>query len=159
MKSNPLSKSATAETLKKISSQWNIELPKTKTLMEHEIEDDASLITGDGFAAIKVGETYLPFLSEPTLLEKFPRVVVDMGAVKFVCNGATVMRPGIKNYSEFEKDQIVCVSEESHSKFLAVGRSLVSSKEMPTMTKGEVIKNLHHVSDRFWEAAKMIKSV
>ncbi len=157
MKSNLLSKSTTAETLEKISSQWSIELPKVKTLTIHEIDDNASLITGDGVSAIKLGETYIPFLSETGLLERFPKIVVDMGAVKFVCNGATVMRPGVKNYSEFEKDQIVCVVEESRNKFLAIGRSLVSSKDMATMTKGEVVKNLHYVSDRFWEAAKEIK--
>lgn len=157
MKSNLLSKSETLETLRKISLQWMIELPKLKTLMIHEIEDADSLVTGDGFAAIKMGETYLPFLAETGLLDRFPKIIVDMGAVKFVCNGATVMRPGIKSYSEFEKDQIVCVAEESRNKFLAVGRSLVSSKEMPSMVKGEVVKNLHHVSDRFWEAAKSIK--
>jgi PUA domain protein len=152
-----LSKSTTAETLEKISSQWSIELPKVKTLTIHEIDDDASLITGDGLSAIKLGETYIPFLSETGLLERFPKIVVDMGAVKFVCDGATVMRPGVKNYSEFEEDQIVCVVEESRNKFLAVGRSLVSSKEMVTMAKGEVVKNLHYVSDRFWESAKKIK--
>ena len=157
MKSNLLSKSTTVETLEKISSQWSIELPKVKTLTIHEIDDDASLITGDGISAIKLGETYIPFLSEIKLLEKFPKIVIDMGAVKFVCNGATVMRPGVKNYSEFEKDEIVCVVEESRNKFLAIGRSLVSSDDMVTMTKGEVVKNLHYVSDRFWEAAKEIK--
>jgi len=157
LKSNLLSKSTTAETLEKISSQWSIELPKVKTLTIHEIDDDASLITGDGLSAIKLGEIYIPFLSETGLLERFPKIVVDMGAVKFVCDGATVMRPGVKNYSEFEEDQIVCVVEESHNKFLAVGRSLVSSKEMVTMAKGEVVKNLHYVSDRFWESAKKIK--
>ena len=157
MKSNLLSKSTTAETLEKIFSQWNIELPKVKTLATHEIDDNASLITGEEFSAIKLGEIYIPFLSETGLLERFPKIVVDMGAVKFVCNGATGMRPGIKNYSEFEKDQIVCVVEESRNKFLAVGRSLVSSKDMTTMAKGEVVKNLHYVSDRFWEAAKEIK--
>ncbi len=157
MKSNLLSKSETAETLEKISSQFGIELPRVKTLTIHEIEDDANLITGEGFSAIKLGKTYIPFLSETGFLEKFPKVVVDMGAVKFVCNGATIMRPGVKSYSEFEKDQIVCVVEESRNKFLAIGRSLVSSKDMGTMTKGEVVKNLHYVSDRFWEAAKKIK--
>ena len=157
MKSNLLSKSDTADTLEKISLQWNIDLPKVKTLTIHEIENDANLITGEGFSAIKLGDAYIPFLSETGLLERFPKVVVDMGAVKFVCNGASVMRPGIKSYSEFEKDSIVCVVEESRNKFLAVGRSLVSSKDMPTITKGEVVKNLHYVSDRFWEAAKNIK--
>ena len=134
-----------------------MDLPKVKTLKVHEIDDDASLLTGEEFTAIKIGETYIPFLSETTLLERFPKIVVDMGAIKFVCNGATVMRPGIKSFTEFEKDQIVCVVEESHNKFLAIGRAFVSSKELSNMTKGEVVKNLHHVSDRFWEAAKEMK--
>ncbi len=157
MKSNLLSKSKTAETLEEIHSQWNIEMPKTKTLMTHEIDDDVSLITGEGFTAIKFVEIYLPFLSETALLEKFPKVVVDSGAIKFVCNGANVMRPGIKNFTKFDKDQIVCVVEETRNKFLAVGRSLVSSDELPSITKGEVVKNLHYISDRFWEAAKEVK--
>ena len=157
MKSNLLSKSKTAETLDEIHSQWNIDLSKTKTLMTHEIEDNISIITGDDFTAIKLEGIYLPFLSETVLLEKFPKVVVDSGAIKFVCNGANVMRPGIKNFTKFDKDQIVCVAEETHNKFLAVGKSLVSSEELSNMTKGEVVKNLHYVSDRFWEAAKEIK--
>ena len=157
MKSNLLSKSKTAETLEEIHSQWNIEMPKTKTLMIHEIDDTISLITGDDFTAIKFEKIYLPFLSNTVLLEKFPKVVVDSGAIKFVCNGANVMRPGIKNFTKFDKDQIVCVVEETHDKFLAVGRSLVSSDELPSSTKGEIVKNLHYISDRFWEAAKEIK--
>ncbi len=157
MKSNLLSKSKTSETLEAISLQWPIEMPKTKALMTHEIDDNTSLITGDDFTAIKLGEIYLPFLSETVLLEKFPKVVVDSGAIKFVCNGANVMRPGIKNFTKFDKGQIVCVVEETHNKFLAVGRSLVSSEELSNITKGEVVKNLHYVSDRFWEAAKGIK--
>lgn len=157
MKSNLLSKSDTAKALDDIIIQWKIDIPKIKNLTIHEIEDDASLITAENFAAIKIGQTYIPFLSEIQLLEKFPKVIVDMGAIKFVCNGATVMRPGIKSFTQFEKDQLVCVVEESKNKFLAVGRSLVSSEEMSTMPKGEAIKNLHHISDRFWEAAKEIK--
>jgi len=157
LKSNLLSKSETAETLENIAIQWKIEVPKTKNLTIHEISDTARLITGDNFAAIKIDKTFIPFLSETSMLEKFPKVIVDMGAVKFVCNGATVMRPGIKKYSDFNKDQIVCIVEESRNKFLAVGRALVSSKELETMTKGEVVKNLHYISDEFWETAKGIK--
>jgi PUA domain protein len=80
-----------------------------------------------------------------------------MGAVKFMCNGANVMRPGITKYSDFENDDIVCVVEESKNKFLAVGKSCVSSKEMDSLSKGEIIKNLHYVSDQYWEAGKDIR--
>jgi len=99
---------------------------------------------------------YLPFLSETETLEKFPNVMVDMGAVKFMCEGAYVMRPGIKNFTEFEKDKLVCIIEESQHKFLAVGKALVSSSELENMEKGEVVKNLHYISDKFWETGKTI---
>ncbi len=66
------------------------------------------------------------------------------------------MRPGIKKFTEFEKDKIVCIVEESQHKFLAVGKAMVSSLELETMKKGEVVKNLHYISDKFWESGKVI---
>ena len=157
MKSHPLSKSDSNEVISKISSQWNIELPKLKTLILHEIDDTTSLITSENFTVIRIDEMYIPFLSEASLLERFPTVVVDAGAIKFVCNGANVMRPGIKRHSEFKKDDLVCIVEETHNKFLAVGKAMVSSDEMKNITKGEVVKNLHYISDKYWESAKLIK--
>jgi PUA domain protein len=140
-----------------MTKQWRIEIPKAKTLVLHELDDSSSMITGDSITAIRIGETYLPFLSETALLEKFPKAIVDTGAIKFVCNGANVMRPGIKKFTEFQKDDIICVVEEVHNKFLAIGKALVSSAEMATISKGEVVKNLHYISDKYWEAAKLIK--
>lgn len=157
MKSHNLSKSDISDILDKMTQQWHIEIPKSKTLVLHEIDDDTNLITGDSITSIQIGESYLPFLSETVLLEKFPKATVDAGAIKFVCNGANVMRPGIKKFTEFQKDDIICVVEEVHNKFLAVGKALVSSAEMSTITKGEVVKNLHYISDKYWEAAKLIK--
>ncbi len=133
-----------------------MEFPKIKNVKVHQILDDAQIITGDGLKILKVDDDYLPFLSEIEMLEKFPTVTVDMGAVKFMCKGANLMRPGIKKFTEFEKDKIVCIVEESQHKFLAVGKSLVSSLELETMEKGEVIKNMHYISDRFWETGKTI---
>ena len=132
-------------------------MPKLKTLILHEVDEDTSLITSENFTVIRIDKTYLPFLSETSLLERFPKVVVDAGAIKFVCNGANVMRPGIKKYTEFKKDDVVCIVEETHSKFIAVGKALVSSEDMQSITKGEAVKNLHYISDKYWESAKMIK--
>ena len=156
MKSNLISKSETTALLKTVSERWGIELPKMKNVKVHQILDDAQIITGDGLKILKVDEDYLPFLSEIEMLEKFPTVTVDMGAVKFMCKGANLMRPGIKKFTEFEKDKIVCIVEESQHKFLAVGKSLVSSSELETMEKGEIIRNMHYISDRFWETGKTI---
>nr|WP_246282164.1 PUA domain-containing protein [Nitrosopumilus ureiphilus] len=133
-----------------------MEFPKIKNLKVHQILDDAQIITGEGIKILKIDEDYLPFLSETKMLERFPSVMVDMGAVKFMCKGANVMRPGIKKFTEFEKDQLVCIVEESQHKFLAVGKAMVSSSELEGMEKGEVIKNIHYISDKFWETGKTI---
>jgi len=156
LKSNLISKSETTALLKTVSEKWGIEFPKIKNVKVHQISDDAQIITGDGIKILKVNEEYLPFLSETKTLEKFPSVMVDMGAVKFMCKGANVMRPGIKKFTEFEKDKLVCIIEESQHKFLAVGKAMVSSSELENMEKGEVIKNIHYISDRFWETGKTI---
>ena len=156
MKSNLISKSETSLLLKEVTEKWKIEIPKIKNLKVHEISDESQIITGQGIKILKMNDEYLPFLSETAILEKFPYVMVDMGAVKFMCNGANVMRPGIKNHSDFEKDSIVCIIEESQHKFLAVGKAMVSSNELESMEKGEVIKNMHYISDKFWETGKTI---
>ena len=156
MKSNLISKSETTALLKTVSERWGIDLPKMKNVKVHQILDDAQIITGNGIKILKVDDDYLPFLSETEMLEKFPAVTVDMGAVKFMCKGANLMRPGIKEFTEFEKDKLVCIVEESQHKFLAVGKSVVSSTELETMDKGEIIKNIHYISDKFWETGKTI---
>lgn len=157
MKSHPLSKSDSNDIIADILSQWKLQIPKPKTLILHEVDENTLLITSEDFTAIRIDKTYLPLLSETSLLEKFPRIIVDAGAIKFVCNGANVMRPGIRKYTEFKKDDLVCVAEETHNKFLAVGKAIISSEEMPNITKGEVVKNLHYVSDKYWESAKLLK--
>jgi len=40
--------------------------------------------------------------------------------------------------------------------YAAVGKSLVSSSELENMEKGEVVKNMHYISDKFWEIGKTI---
>ena len=157
MKSNLISKSETSKNLEQINSQWKIELPKQKNIKTHEVDEKGVIITGNGITAVKIGDDILPFLDDIQILEKFPYVTVDMGAIKFVCKGANVMRPGITKFSDFESGEIVCVIEESQKKFLAVGKAKMSSKELGEISKGEVIKNMHYVSDNFWESKKEIK--
>ena len=157
MKSNLISKSETSKILEQIKSQWKIELPKQKNIKTHDINEKGVIITGDGITAVKIGETILPFLDDTEVLEKFPYVKVDMGAIKFVCKGANVMRPGITKFSDFDNGEIVCVIEESQNKFLDVGKAEMSSKEVEDANRGEVIKNIQYISDDFWESKKEIK--
>ena len=140
-----------------MKSQWKIELPKQKNIKAHDVNEKGVIITGNEITAVKIGDDILPFLDDIPILEKFPYVTVDMGAVKFVCKGANVMRPGITKFSDFESGEIVCVIEESQKKFLAVGKAKMSSKELDETSNGEVIKNMHYVSDNFWESKKEIR--
>ena len=148
MKSNLISKSKTAEILDQINSQWNVKLSKQKNIRFHYISDNEIIITGNDITAVMVGNNILPFLNQTS------NVVVDMGAVQFVCKGANIMRPGIKDFSDFKKGDVVCVIEESQQKFLAVGIAEISSDELNEIKKGEVVKNMHYISDNFWEIGK-----
>ena len=156
MKANLISKSETNQILKSVSAEWRQELPKIKNLKVYFIDEHTQLMTGNEITVLKINDSYLPFLDQTEILEKFPNVMVDMGAVKFMCKGANVMRPGIKKYTEFSKGDVVCIVEESQHKFLAVGKAVTDSSELDDMKKGEVIKNLHYISDKCWEFAKMI---
>ena len=156
MKTNLISKSETTQLLKDVSQKWKMDIPKIKNLKVYEIDNDTQLITGSDIKILKIGNEYLPFLSETLTLEKFPYVQVDMGAVKFMCKGANLMRPGIKKFTDFSKDDIVCIVEENHNKFLAVGIAQMNSSELNNIDKGEILKNLHYVSDKSWEISKTL---
>ncbi|WNY22945.1 hypothetical protein MmiHf6_02390 [Methanimicrococcus hongohii] len=78
-------------------------------------------------------------------------VTVDMGAVKFVVNGADVMSPGITAAdSSIQKDDLVVIVEETHKKPLAIGRALMSGDEMAASDSGKAIKSLSYVGDALW---------
>ena len=157
MKSNLISKSETAKIFEELNIQWKIDVPKQKNVRTHQIDEKGVIITGNEVTAVKIGEDILPFLGDIPILEKFPYVTVDMGAIKFVCKGANIMRPGITKFSDFKKGEIVCVIEESQHKFLAVGKAEIPSKQLDEIKKGEVVKNMHYISDIFWESEKEIK--
>src|SRR3989344_2855127 len=90
----------------------------------------------------------LKLLQERNVLKK---ITVDMGAVKFVVNGADIMRPGIVEIEDgIAKDEFVAVIDKNNQKPLAVGIALFSSEEMKKMTSGKVIKNIHYVGDELW---------
>ncbi len=159
MKSNLITKSQSSIILEQIKKEWKLDIPKIKNLKEHQITPDSKLISGKEFIALFIEGRYIPFLSDENTLVRFPSVTVDAGAIKFMCNGADVMRPGIKENTEFDKNEIVCIKEESHGKFLAIGISIISSEEMKSMGKGRVLRNIHHVSDQYWESAKPLVNI
>ncbi|KKM88877.1 hypothetical protein LCGC14_1205420 [marine sediment metagenome] len=85
-------------------------------------------------------------------------IIVDFGAIRYVANGADVMRPGITKIDPtIEKGDIVKIEEETHHRALAVGKALYNAAEMETITSGKMIKNLHTIQDPIWEFEKKFK--
>jgi len=126
---------------------------KYRTISQAELEDGSKIYLFDGEMLLARRDgILLPTLKNPNL-ERFPSVMVDMGAIPYVCNGADVMAPGIVEIrGEFEKDALLIIRDIQHGKALGVGIALDSSEGMKEMKRGKAVVNLHHVGDKLWEA-------
>lgn len=95
-----------------------------------------------------------PFLTVKGLLKYRPNkrfVTVDMGAVKYVYNGADVMAPGIVDADQdITKGDLVWIRDQKNGQPLAVGEALISGGEMMRSNKGKAVRSLHHVGDDLW---------
>jgi PUA-domain protein len=95
--------------------------------------------------------TLFPTLTFEELVPLFPKIVVDMGAVPYVCKGADVMAPGVVAVKgEFETNKLLYVVDERHGKPLAIGVSLFSSEALKNSNHGKIVRNLHYVGDKLW---------
>jgi PUA-domain protein len=100
-------------------------------------------------------DTIIPTLTAVEIISSLPKAVVDMGAVRFVCNGADVMAPGIVRYEgNFAKGDAIVVVDVNHSKPLALGETMTSLEEAKATKQGPVIKSKHYVSDKIWNFIK-----
>jgi len=94
-----------------------------------------------------------PFLTLRGLLRFRPpgrAVTVDMGAVRFVANGADVMAPGIVEADPALQEGSWCwVRDERNRQPLAVGRALVPAAAM-VRGRGKAVRSVHHIGDRLW---------
>ena len=78
-------------------------------------------------------------------------VTVDMGAIRFVSNGADIMSPGIVDASEgVEPGNIVLIIDETHGKPLAIGVSRNIGEEMVVNDCGNAVETKHYVGDDIW---------
>ena len=160
MKKAVLSKRETSILKDLIRAKWPFgaqNFEGEKNFICYELEKGRRIVSNKAFIAIQTdSETIVPFLGTGQILTAFPSVVVDMGAVKFVCNGARVTRPGIIKFDIFNRGDLVTVKDEKYSKVLAVGRALEDSNTAINNNKGYVIDNIHYIGDDFWESYKEI---
>ena len=105
----------------------------------------------------KLNGKIIPTLLFDQALATLPSVVVNMGAVPHVCNGADVMAPGVVDLNgDFNKDSIVVVVDEKYHKALAIGFAELDSFDMKGAKQGKVVANVHYVGDYLWNATKNI---
>jgi len=106
----------------------------------------------------KVGDKTVPTLVFDEFVAAAPKVVVDMGAVPHVCNGANVMAPGIVRYEgEFGRGDFVVIVDMKYAKPLAVGEALCDINEARGVKQGVVVNNVHFVGDRLWSFIKQMQ--
>jgi PUA-domain protein len=79
------------------------------------------------------------------------RIIVDQGAIRFVVNGADIMRPGIVSISDdVRAGSPVQIVEERFQKPLAVCIALFDAADIRAMEKGKACRNIHYVGDDIW---------
>jgi len=132
----------------------SIERIDAKTQLESGVLDDGSrilLLDGQVIFFEHEGRMFPALRALLNGLIDVPKITIDMGAVRFVVNGADIMRPGITEIDDRVKENsIVVVVDETHGKPLAVGVSKMGADDLRAATGGKVIKSVHHINDALW---------
>jgi PUA domain protein len=144
---------------KQVIRDFTLKYPASSTILsfvdylDELIIEDARVFFANGKPWIlHTKNGLLPTLKFDALLSTLPKVIVDMGAVPHVANGAQIMRPGIRQIEgQFLKDQLIAILDEKYRKTIALGIAEVDSEHMQSMTKGRVIDNVHYVGDLLWK--------
>lgn len=149
--------------LRRASERLRIDLEQTfkdKANVELVEADFAEIILiNNRPLMIKTGETLNPTLVFKEYFDLAPKVVVDMGAIPYVCKGANVMAPGIRRFEgEFKKDDFVFVVDEKYGKPVAVGEIIYDVNEAKVVKHGVVVKNVHFVGDKVWSLIKELSA-
>ncbi|HMK47592.1 MAG TPA: RNA-binding protein [Methanocella sp.] len=123
---------------------------KTWEIAETDETQDFILINGEPLLFSVEGVVFPTVRGAIKLRPKKKRVVVDMGAVKFVAKGADIMSPGIVDVdATIRTGDLIIVCDEVHNKPLAIGRAMVNADAMMG-NRGKAVKSLHYIGDRIW---------
>ena len=108
---------------------------------------------------IRTSDGVYPTLKFEEYLRMAPKVIVDMGAVPYVCKGAHVMAPGVRRVEgTFKSNSIVAILDEKFGKPIALGEILFGSEEAIKLKQGRIVKNLFYVGDKTWNVLKELSS-
>lgn len=123
-----------------------------------ELIPKGEIILIDNKAAfIQLENELVPTLLNEAALARLPSMIVDMGAIPHICNGADLMAPGIvKMNGDFCAGDLVTIVEERFSKRIAIAKTLCDSIEAAQRRSGKIAVNIHFIGDSFWEAFKLL---
>jgi PUA-domain protein len=128
-------------------------LKSVKHLEEQVIEDSAVFFVDGNPWIVRTQGQLLPSLKYDQIVNMLPKIVVDMGAIPHVANGAQVMRPGIRQIEgQFNKNDLLAILDEKYRKIIALGVAEMDSETMRSLAKGRVITNIHYVGDPMWNS-------
>lgn len=99
----------------------------------------------------------LPTLKFEAFFPYLPKIVVDMGAVPHICNGANVMAPGVVRIDgDFRKNDFLLIVDERYERSLGIGIALFDFQLIGDRKKGEIVKNVHFIGDKLWNLMKSL---
>ncbi len=137
----------------KINELYNLEIDLGSSIVDSGIANNLDVLIINNEILFILIEN-IPYLTIRGVLKYKPKnryVTVDMGAVRFISNGADVMSPGIVDAdNNIKPDDIVWIRDEKHHQPLAIGKALMSGIEMINNTKDKAIISLHYVNDKLW---------
>lgn len=157
MKLRTLSKSDIKNLNAELESKYGTSFfTKKDKVQEMESEDKLLIIqVNDKPLFFQYENSWTPTLH--TLLRNnfLKKITVDMGSIKFICNGADILRPGIVQIDEdIKENQLISIIDEKNKVPVAIGLALFSTEELKEMDKGKVIKNTHYIGDSIWNFTK-----
>jgi len=124
-------------------------------LEEVEVENGKLFLLDSKSFAVSTASGLFPSLLNEDVLKALSSITVDMGAIPHVCNGADVMRPGIRTINgKFDSGAVLVVKDIKFGKSIGICVAEVSSETMQEMKKGKAARNVHYVGDVFWKAMK-----
>ena len=148
-----LRRKESADLLGRLADDFGMGVPLEEVpLDEAEAGPHRLLLRENEAIALFVGEALAPTVRG---LIAFPAkkraVTVDMGAVRFLYNGADVMAPGIVDADPaIRPGDIVWVRDEKNQRPLSVGRAILDGATMARDEKGKAVETIHYVGDEIW---------
>ncbi|HDR74179.1 MAG TPA: DUF1947 domain-containing protein [Methanoculleus sp.] len=154
-KRHAMKKSKTAEVRDRLGAEIgeSASLFAPEKMEMAETDGDVTFILVDKQPLLMEIEGHIFPTLRGAIARPFParRVVVDSGAVRFMANGADVMRPGIISVTD---DVVaggpVVIAEERYGTPLAIGIALYDAAEIRHLEKGKAVRNVHYVGDDIW---------